>query len=263
MDVTRVDFVVNCYERTYRHVLEPGFIRRLASQQGYPFSCVTALINNVNERWDAERMAALCDVDRVVFVVDEIEQAMKRTGVSDRSLRRLRHFSDCCLVAVTLDGPDWLVYWDADAELSEQMDWVAPCISYASSHLDIAIFNPNNWHVGLAEWEALNIDGLFAIGFGFSDVVFLARRSELGRRVYGYIAPASWRYPLAHIEAIFEQRVDAYMRRRKRLRATYLPASVTHPAEVGLNYPLASRRERVRRRLLLYLGRVASKVNHP
>jgi len=261
--VTDVDFVVNCYERTYRDVLRPGFVRDLAAQQKYPFASVTVLINNVGDPSDAERLARACDVDRVLFVADQLEGALHRTGLSHRHLRRLGHFTDCCLVAVTLDGPEWLCYWDADAALREPHDWITPSLGYAASHPEVAVLNPNNWHEGLAEREALLVEGDIAVGYGFSDVAFLARRSEFGRPIYRHVAPASWRYPLAHVEAIFEQRLDAYMRTKGRLRATYLPATVTHPDSVGVNYPDLGVRERGRARAFRAVQRGLRKVQHP
>lgn len=249
----RVDFVVNCYERTYRRLLAPGVLTGLVLQQRFSFASTTLLINNVDDRADAARMASQAiergDVDRAEFVSDHLPAALSVTGLLPRNLARLPHFTDCCLVAVTLPGPEWLVYWDADATLLKPLDWVSPLIDFISQHPKVAIGNPNNWHDGLAEREALEIIGEVAVGFGFSDVAFLARRSDLARPIYRKVAPASWRYPLAHVEPIFEQRVDAWMRRGARMRATYLPAVVTHPEAVGINYPDAGLRERFRGRL--------------
>ena len=178
-----VDFAVNCYERTYREVLAPGFIALvLAAQQQFPFSTITALVNNVNDRIDAERLAARAGVSRVVFVEDRLAVALAQTGLRPRHLARLPHFTDCCLVAATLDGPEWLAYWDAEATLDEPHDWITPSLTYMADHPEIAVANPDNWHEGLAAEEALRIDGQFAIGYGFSDVAFLARRSELRGR---------------------------------------------------------------------------------
>lgn len=262
--VDSVEFVVNCYERTYRGVLRPGFVQGLAAQQHYSFAGISVLVNNVDDRRDAELRAADCGADRVVFVQDRLQEALRRTGlVRRRHLRRLQHFTDCCLVAVTLEGPEWLCYWDADAALHEPTDWLSPALKYAHTHPEIAVMNPNNWHLELAEREALQIDGDMAIGYGFSDVAFLARRSEFAQPVYRYFAPAAWRYPLAHVEPIFEQRVDAYMRRTGRLRATYLPAVVTHPDRVGLNYPPTGVREWLRRWVFRVVARALRPSQHP
>ena len=137
------------------------------------------LINNVFDLADARKRADMLLYSDpryhcVEFVADHLDYALNKTGLSRRYIRRLPHFTDCALVAVTLSGPTWLVYWDADAGLAEAHDWVTPTLAFIKSHPQIAVGNPNNWHVGLAEKEALSIEQPFAIGYGFSDVAFLA-----------------------------------------------------------------------------------------
>lgn len=267
MTTPDVDFVVNCYERTYREVLAPGFVEGLRAQQMFDFATVTVLINNVDDRADAEQLARRQlergEATRAVFVADELGPALDRTGLHRRHLKRLPHFSDCCLVAVCLEGPAWLAYWDAGAELREAGNWIGPTIDFMERHPEVVVGNPNNWHEGLAEREALTIDDDIAIGYGFSDVAFLVRREALAAPIYRRIAPASWRFPLAAVEPIFEQRVDAWMRRTGGLRATFLPLTVTHPAEAGANYPARGYRERIRGRAQRRALELAARFSHP
>src|ERR1700733_5243935 len=49
-----VDLCVNCYERTYREVLKPGFFPALVAEHRHAFARRTAIINNVNDREDAQ-----------------------------------------------------------------------------------------------------------------------------------------------------------------------------------------------------------------
>jgi len=264
--VSGVDFVVNCYERTYRGLLQPERLEGLIGQHRFRFTSRTVLINNVDDRKDAQRVAKGAIeaglIDRAFFVGDNLASALAATGLKPRHLRRLPHFTDCCLVAVTIAGPEMLVYWDADAMLEEPRDWISPCLALMAERTDIAVANPESWH-GLAEREALSIEGRFAIGYGFSDVAFLARRSELARPIYRYLAPASWRHPLAHVEAMFEQRVDSYMRRTGRLRATWLDAIYLHEGDAGINYPDIGLRERARRKAFRKLFALAQLSSHP
>jgi hypothetical protein len=248
-----VDFVINCYERTYRQVLRPGFVAELAASQKFEFASVTVLINNVLDYHEANRLrlellASDQPPTRVEFVKDHLEEALTATGLRPRHLRRLPHFTDCCLVAAVLPGPTWFCYWDTDARLREPTDWITPVIDYMNSHPSHGIGNPNNWHAGLAEREAIHREGDFVIGYGFSDVAFLARRADLARPIYRKLAPASWRFTLSHIEPVFEQRIDAWMRRQGRTRVTYLPATIDHVTDAGTNYPQTlNLRERIRR----------------
>ena len=52
-----VDLVVNCWERSYREVLAPGFFAGIAEQNRFPFAGRVALVNNVDDVADARRRA--------------------------------------------------------------------------------------------------------------------------------------------------------------------------------------------------------------
>lgn len=262
-----VDLVINCYERTYREVLDPDYVARHVDQHEFEFALVTILVNNVDDVADAaDRAARLAEARpglRVEFVADHLAEAMRRTRYPARGMRRLPHFSDCVLVAVTMEGPPWVVYWDAECWLERPADWISPTLAYLEAHPDLLIGSPDNWH-GVALREAHATDGDFALGYGISDVAVLARRADLSAPIYRKVAPASWRFPLSPVEAVFEQRLDAYMRRSGRMRATYLGATVTHPTPGGVNYPRDGLRERLRgslqRRVSALTGRLSA---HP
>lgn len=264
-----VDFLINCYEQTYREVLAPGYVSDLARAQCFPFAAVTVLVNNVEDRADAEALAkVLLEVDpgvsRVVFVADHLPAALAVTGLRSRHLRRLAHYTDWALVAVSLDGPAWVLHWDADARLREPMDWLTPALARFGSDPQIAVANPQSWFPGLAEREALLVEDGLAIGYGFSDQVFLCRRADFSAPIYRRCAPASWRGPLSHIAPIFEQRVDAWMRRSGRTRCTVLAASYTHEAGFGAGYPAGGTRGRIRRAVMHRFRRWAQALSdHP
>lgn len=242
---------------------------QVVASQRFTFSEVTVLVNNVIDRSRAEVLARrLLDsgsvVTRVEFVSDHLPLALRQCGLSRRDMRRLPHFTDCLLVACTLPGPPWVCYWDADARLSNPSDWISPVLAEMRADPRHMIGNPDNWHSGLSEAEAMTVHGGIAVGYGVSDVALLGRRAELGRRIYKYIAPASWRYPLSAIAPVWEQRVDAYMRRNQRTRVTALGSRIEHRGEVGTNYPRTGPRERLRggvlRRVRVLSDRVSS---HP
>lgn len=259
-----VDFVMNCYERTYRQVLSTGFIADEMSKHGsFSFDQVTVMINNVDEPGDAVDLAKSCGADRYLIVSDCLGDAVSRTKYPARGLRSLKHYSDCILTAVCAPGPDWMVYWDAEATLRDPVDWISPSIEFMRADPRIVVSNPESW-LQLAEREAQARIESFAVGYGFSDHAVLARRSELARPIYRSWAPASWRYPLAPWEAVFEQRLDAFMRRHGRLRATYLPATYEHFGAVGQGYPEPTIRSRALGKAQRRLGGIASSISsHP
>jgi hypothetical protein len=243
MSAHDVDLVVNCYERTYRDVLASGTFARIAADNGRRFACRTALVNNVESRADAEaRGLALVEageIDRVVFVADRLDAAAARTGVARDELS---WHLDWALAAVTLDGPDWLLHWDADVRLRAPVDWVAPAIALMERDRRVLVANPN-WEDATLERETLEDAGPFALGFGFSDQVFLGRRRELGAPIYGQRCVARWRYPYP---ASFEARVDAHLRHANRRRATFHAAVYEHRVAMGVAWPDRSLRDRAR-----------------
>jgi hypothetical protein len=238
-----VDLVVNCFERSYRTVLAPGFFERIVAQNARRFAARTALVNNVEDRADAEaRGRALVEtgeIDRLVLVEDHLAAAAARTGVARAELT---WHLDWALVAVTLDGPPWVLHWDADVRLRAPGDWVGPALALMERDPRVLVANPN--------WEIANLDAFtseeadgFALGHGFSDQVFLGRRAELGRPIYGQRCVARWRYPYPDS---FEARIDAHLRHAGRLRATYRAAVYEHPVAMGTSWPRRSLPVRLR-----------------
>jgi hypothetical protein len=242
---TAVDFAVNCYERTYRHVLEPGVFQTLLADHARAFARRTAIINNVEDRSDAERRARRLvesgELDAWFFVEDHIEGALQRTGLTATEIARAPYFTDWGLVLVTIPGPDWVVHCDAEVRLREPHDWVTPSIELMCRDGRVMAANPR-WYTPSLRYDPLSRStfehvGEFALGPGFSDQLFLCRRSELAAPIYRQRCLSIRRYPMAHVCRPFEARIDAWMRHHGRLRATYRDAVYVHPDEIGEGYP--------------------------
>ena len=134
----------------------------------------------------------------------------------------------------------------AEVTLVDAGNWVSPALELLQEREDILVANPA-WELPGADRETIASAGDFDLGYGFSDQVFLARRSELAAPIYDERCLASLRYPTAHIAPTFEQRLDAYMRNHRRLRATYRPTVYQHPHRGKAAYAPSSLRERARR----------------
>lgn len=235
-----VDLVVNCFERTFRAVLSPGWFDRVEADNRRRCAVRTALVNNVEDPAAVQALAAerIADggLDRVVFVADHRAAALARTGLTDADLEPFPVFSDWALVAATLDGPELMLHWDADVRLREPVDWLGPAVELMDADRRVLVANPD-WQSSNVEAFTLERRGPFALGHGFSDQVFLGRRSELGRPIYGQRCLARWRYPFPET---FEARVDAHLRHTGRLRAVHRGATYLHPVEMGTSWPRRS-----------------------
>jgi hypothetical protein len=246
-----VDLVINTWERTYRDVLAPGVFTGIAAQSRFPFAGRVALLNNIDDLDDARRRAqALIDTGELTafhVVEDELDAALATTGLTRRDLARAPHYTNCAIVAVTVAGSPWLVYWDAEVELREPVDWITPSIALIERDARVLVANPNQWNHPEPGPGNVELRDGFAIGRGFSDQLFLARRADLARPIYGERHLAGLRYPMANVTRVFEQRLDCHMRRHGLLRASHLGSAYVHPpAEAGASYPGQTRAERAR-----------------
>jgi len=246
-----VDLVVNTFERTYRKVLAPGFLRGIEQQNGFEFQRRVVLVSNVDDRAAVGALAQeridAGEIDEIAWVDEHLPAALERAGLTRRDLGDVPFFTDWALVAVALQGSDWLLHWDADITLERPFDWVTPTLELMDADPRILIGNPN-WEAPTLARETLEERPPFALGFGFSDQVFLARRSELARPIYSERCIARLRYPVAHLGHIFEARIDAYMRHNHRLRATHTGVRYLHPWDPAATaYPHGTMLQRMRR----------------
>jgi len=243
-----VDLIINVFERTYRRALEPDALAGVREANRFPFARRVALINNVADPSDASRCAQHAldagEIDEFHFVADHLDRALGIAGLRRDELEPLLHYSDGPLVAATLLGSPWLLYWDPEARLATPEDWITPALDLMRHDGRVIVANPsweladrNGRRTGV-ERETIETHAGFAIGHGFSDQVFLAARSDLAAPIYGQRCIASITYPGAHKARVFEARVNAYMRHHARLRATSLTAAyVTNSPAGGSSYP--------------------------
>ncbi|MDQ3933674.1 MAG: hypothetical protein M3340_03480 [Actinomycetota bacterium] len=245
-----VDLVVNCFERTYRDVLAPGFLDRVVAQNRFRFARRVVLVNNVEDPTAAGRLArarlAAGEIDAVHRVADRLPAALRRTGLREHDLGAGRLHSIPSLVAVTLEGAPWVVHWDAEIGLTREGNWIAPGLE-AIAYDDRVIAAAPHWDSPKLEPEVVEAGDRFDLCLGFSDHVYLARRSELARPIYSTRCVVRRRYPLCHRGYTFESRLDAYMRHHGRLRAIDRVVSYRHDdAAAGASYPAFSPLDRVR-----------------
>jgi hypothetical protein len=238
----KVDLVMNVYEATYRNALKPGHLRAIVTDNAFKFNKVVVLINNVHDRGDAtlyaQRLQKSGELDAFYFVQDLLDDALLKAGLNRKDLGPIAYYSDWAIVALFLPkSAHWICHWDAEVRMKDPVDWISPSINLMERNGRIATANPNWGKIGLDK-ETIITDGDFSLGYGFSDQVYLLRTAEFARPVYRYFAPASLRYPLSYVSAIFEQRVDSYMRSNRRLRATYRLATYVHPDNEGKSYPV-------------------------
>jgi hypothetical protein len=235
-----VDLVVTVYDRTLHDVLAPGCLTEIAGGSPFAFARRTLLVNNVASREAVETLAreriAAGELDHLEFAADHLDEALRLTGLTAAELEPIPYFTDWAIVAATMPGPEWVLHWDAEVRMITPVDWITPALELMARDRRVMVANPY-WNVPTLEQTTFERDGEFALGHGFSDQVWLARRRELARPIYHQRSLARLRFPMAHVGHIFEARVDAHLRHRGRLRATHVRATYRHPPNMGVSYP--------------------------
>jgi hypothetical protein len=243
-----VELVINVFERTYRTALEPASIAAIREDNRNVPRRFVVLISNVDDRADAvgraERLVAEGHIDAFHLVEDELDHALEIAGLSRADLEPLLHYSGYLLVAATLTGSPWLLYWDPEARLTEPVDWISPAIELMRSDRRVLIANPS-WELPAADGkrpgvdrEAVEVRDGFALGDGVSDQVFLAARASIAAPIYRQRCIARIVHPAAHRAHVWEARLGAYMRHHDRLRATSLSATYLTDNSQGVSsYP--------------------------
>jgi hypothetical protein len=258
-----VDFVLNVFERTYRGVLQPGAITKRVAGHAFPFTKIVVLVNNVDDRADIESLMAPLlasgEVSEFHYVADRLNEALRLAALNRKDIEKTIHYTDCSLVAVFLPGSPYLLYSDADVFMDGPSDWITASLMLMKNDERIAVANPN-WRNSSLATESRELKDEFGIGYGFSDQLYLLRREEFARPIYNYWAPISLRFPLAHIAPVFEQKVDAYMRCGKRLRATYIGMTYVHDSDEGATYQAEGTILRMKRFLMNAVVRVCRLV---
>lgn len=237
-----IDFFTNCWERDYREVLSPGFIRRKADQFDYQFRHLIVTVNNVADNADAKSLAHAAikrsEVDEVVFVNEALPSALEICGLTDDDLGRVRHFTSFYLVMVTCTNADYIVNCAADIDMDRPLDWISPAAEMLENNEEYLVANPCwGFDPKGAAREALRMDGQYYVSQAYSDACFLGRRNAFAKPIYHHKHPAGKRYPLSHIGDVFEQRVDAYMRHAGLFRLTDSRITYNHLGELGASYP--------------------------
>ena len=232
----QVDLAINTFDRTVDLVLKPGYFDMVATEHCFDFSSRTLLINNVSNLASvieqARERQRSGEITRFLVVAEHLDRALGMTNLRRSDFGRYLHNSDCSLVAICADGPEWLCYVDAEARLRTPVPWIERAISIMSRSPRLLTAQPQWEHPDgsgrTAELEADVLVDDVMIGYGFSDQTFLVRRQDLQRpllrRPLWLTSPGVLWHP-SNGGYFLETIIEGYMRRQSRPRLTVLSAS--------------------------------------
>lgn len=238
----RVSLFVNCFERDYRRVLAPGFMKAKAGQFQFPFERVVVTLNNIADSTAAVALAQEArrrgELDEFIEVAAALPAALEKCGLSLRDLGLVRHYMDFALVAVAAAAPHFLLYCCAEVDLLTPFDWITDAVAKLGADPRLLVANPS-WasDPGGAQRESIARNGDHWVGMGFSDQCFLADAGRLAAPIYHHKHAAGERYPMSDLGDTFEKRLDAYMLHHGLLRLSDARVFYNHAGIEGANYP--------------------------
>ena len=244
MSLPTVSFATACWERDWKLILlDPDYLRvRQIGNHCFPFAERILIINNV-ENLAAVKAAAQTKVDEGVLT----RWVVAEEGVlSPFHLKRsdfqvgpdaphypgvnadwIYYNALAPLSAICACRSDYLLYMTGDVRLDAPVDWIGKALRRMEKNRAIKVANLTwNHNYGEAKAESFRTTwNFYDAKEGFSDQLFLVRRSDFRQPIYGEIRPDSHHFPRGDV---FEKRVFSYMKNRGWIRMTYRRGSYTH-----------------------------------
>lgn len=240
-------FATTCWEKDWKLLLlHPDYLKvRQIENHGYCFNEKLLVINNVSDL-DAVKKAADVKIREGVLtryvVAEEIAETMLaffglkksdfRMGLDASQYEGVT--SDWIyynalgpLAAIYSGETDYLLYLTGDVRLDRKLGWVNPSIRMMEKNKNFKVANPV-WNEQYKEAKSESYRktwNFFVANQGFSDQIFLVRRSDFKKPVYGEIRADSDHFPRGDV---FEKRIFSYMKNRGWERIIYRRGSYTH-----------------------------------
>lgn len=223
MSFSKVTFATSCWEKDWRIVLrDPSYLalRQIGYHQ-FPFFEKLLIINNVDDL-DGARRAAQEKVEqgilnRFVFAQDILPFfGLKRSDFND-----WQYYNALGpLMAIYEAKGDYLLYQTGDVCLTKPVNWIDSAICFMEKKKNVKVANLTwNGNYKEAKRESYRTTwNFFVAQEGFSDQMFLVKRDEFQRPIYGELRPDGAHYPRGDV---LEKRIFSYMKNRGWERITY------------------------------------------
>jgi len=237
----QVDLIINCYEKTYERVIKKEFIQKILDQNEFSFKNIFVVINNVKNKELVENIAVKLKKDWFISdffgVEDYLNKALKECNLIKKDILDLVNYTNRALVCGYIAKSEYFVHRDPDLYLENFTDWITPCIQEMEKNENILIANPlRKWYKDEKKfWFQESND--FYYSYWFSDQLYLAKKNNLLKDIYKYDHIYTSRFPLYPIGKTFEARIDAYMRKKNKIRLVYKKTIYVHQLWKGTPYP--------------------------
>lgn len=242
-----VSFATSCWERDWKSILlDPEYLKtKQIGNHGFPFAEKLLVINNVKDL-PAVKKAAQAKIDEGVLtryvVADEIAEELLRSFHLKRSSFLpgndahkftgvnpdwIYYNSLAPLAAVYACKSDFLLYMTGDVRLDEPVQWIEKALRRMEKKSTYKVANLTWFHnYKEARKESYKSERDFYVAKqGFSDTLFLVRRTDFQKPIYNEIRADAGHYPRGDV---FEKRVFSYMKNRGWERITFRHGTYIH-----------------------------------
>lgn len=217
----KVLFTTKMWEGDYKKILAGGFERKWSGCL-YPFTEKWLIINNIDQKLDAEVVKDITGADRVIVAEDYAAEALRFFHLSEKELGEGYHYSICELVELYLAKDfDYLCHFASDVLMANEYDWITPSILIMENAPDVITTAPNS--------EDSILYG--SKNHFFSDQMYLLKVSEWRKPLaFTYKSPELPEYPPRAGDALFERRAGRYLHNIGRYRQLLPSCWYSHPA---------------------------------
>lgn len=238
-----VSFATTCWEKDWKLILlDPDYLRlRQIGHHRFPFLEKILIINNVDDL-SLVRAAAQARIDDGTLtryvVAEEIASEMLLFFQLDKTdflqsadpgiLPEWIYYNALGpLSAIYSAKGDYLLYLTGDVRLDRPFDWISSSLKAMDKDSKYKVANPI-WN---ERWDEAKRESyrktwnFYLAKQGFSDQMFLVKRSDFLGPIYGEIRPDSFHFPRG---GVFEKRVFSYMKNQGWERIIYRHGSYTH-----------------------------------
>lgn len=238
-----VTFATCVYEKDWKQILlDKDYLeKKQISNHLFPFDQKVVVINNIQ---DYEPVIEVCQkkVDQglltdFVIVKDRVQEVLEFFGLKKSSFTSydstiksddwIFNNSIAPLTAIYSCKTDYLLYHTGDAFLAKPVSWIEKAIELLEKKEKFKVANLS-WNENYQEVEKESYKrkkDFFLAKRGFSDQLFLVKREDFQKPIYGSLRKEAAHYPWGEL---FEKRVFSHMLEFGWERIIYSKGSYTH-----------------------------------
>ncbi len=232
-----VTFETKVWEKDWEYVLKGDYLAKMIANCNFNFTKKHVIINNVKNRILVEKLCEQKIKEGIIdnyFVVDDYEsEVLNHFDLTIDSFKGGYCYSSAELVGIYICETEYLLHFSSDSfPVNNKVTWIDSALDIMNLNPHILVANPT-WNNKFEEAKIESFDEIndFYVGYGFSDQVYLIRKTDFFKRIYHEKNSASDRYPKYGGE-LFEKRVDSFMRNNEKLRITHKGSSY-----ISANFP--------------------------